>query len=129
LISNGYLFLQVKKAKENVLYPQNIIYGDSRVEVGLKDIITHSTSRILEYLYEQNSSVIQGMTETEKVSLELWAKVGGDGQGDHSEYMQRNLQPVSGASVYCISYVPLQLKAKGRLIWKNTKPSSPLICM
>jgi hypothetical protein len=69
------------------------------------------------------------MTETEKVSLELWAKVGGDGQGDHSEYMQRNLQPVSGASVYCISYVPLQLKAKGRLIWKNTKPSSPLICM
>jgi hypothetical protein len=119
----------VKKAKENVLYPKNISYGDCRVEVGLQDLITHSTARILEYLYEQNSPVIHGMTETEKVSLELWAKVGGDGQGDHSEYMQRNLQPVSGASVYCISYVPLQLKAKGRLIWKNTKPNSPLICM
>jgi hypothetical protein len=112
-----------------VLYPQNICYGDARVEVSLQSLIKHSTSRILEFLYEENCPEIQALTETEKISLELWAKVGGDGQGDHSEYMQRNLQPVSGSSVYCLSYVPLLLKANGRLLWRNPEPNSPLICM
>ena len=74
----------------------------------------------MEFLYEENSSVIRELTE---------AKVGGDSQGDHSEYMQRNIQPVTGATVYCISFVPLQLKSKGKLIWQNPEPNSLLICM
>jgi hypothetical protein len=119
----------VSNAKKNVLLPDNIIYSDSRVEVGLNELIRHSTARILEFQYEQNCPVLVSLTETEKMSLELCAKVGGDGQGDHSEYMQRNIQPVSGASIYCISYVPLQLKANGKLVWKNSTPNSPLICM
>jgi hypothetical protein len=119
----------VQNARKNVLLPANINYGDSRAEVGLQALIVHSTARILEFLLEVNAPQILGLTETEKASLELWGKVGGDGQGDHSEYMQRNIQPVNGASVYCISYVPLQLKAKGRLIWRNSEPNSPLLCM
>jgi hypothetical protein len=83
----------------------------------------------LEFLLETNGPEMQGLTETEKASLELWGNVGGDGQGDHSQYMQQNIQTVSGASVYCISYVPLQLKAKGRLLWTNSEPNSPLLCM
>jgi hypothetical protein len=122
-------YYQVSNAKKRVLYPDNIIYGDARVEVGLKELIRHSTARILKFLYEENFPEVINLTETEKMSLELCAKFGGDGQGDHSEYMQRNIQPVSGASIYCISYVPLQLKAQGRLVWENSEPNSPLICM
>ena len=106
-------FVKVKKAKENVLYPKNITYGDSRVEVSLSDMISHSTARILEFLYEENSELVKNMTSTEKLNLELWGKVGGDGQGDHMEYRQKNVTPESGASVYCVSFVPLLLKAKG----------------
>jgi hypothetical protein len=40
-------------AKENVLYPNNIIYGDCRVEDGFKDLISHLTEQTLEFLYEQ----------------------------------------------------------------------------
>jgi len=114
------------KAKKNVLYPTGICYGESRVEVQLKNLIAHSCSRLLEFLLEQKCIV--DLTETEKVNLELWCKVGGDGQGDHSEYNQKNIANESGASVYCISYVPLQLKAKGRLLWRNLEPNSPNIC-
>ena len=121
-------YYQVKKAKENVLYPKNICYGESRVELGLTDLISHSCSRILEFLIEDNNPAVMGLTETEKMSLELWCKVGGDGQGDHSEYSQKNIDNVDGSSIYCISYVPLQLAAKGKLIWVNKEPNSPLIC-
>ena len=121
-------YYQVKKAKENVIYPKNICYGESRVELGLTDLIAHSCSRILEFLIEENSPLVMGLTETEKMSLELWCKVGGDGQGDHSEYSQKNSDNVNGSSIYCISYVPLQLAAKGKLIWLNKEPNSPLIC-
>jgi len=120
---------EVKKAKEAVLYPRNIRYGDSRVEVSLADLMSHSTARILEYLYEKEPSVMAVLTEAEKMSLELWAKVGGDGQGDHMKYSQRNTDPVNGSSIYCISYVPLQLKTMDKLLWLNNEPNSPLICM
>jgi hypothetical protein len=43
--------------------------------------------------------------------------------------MQKNPAGENGAFVYCISYVPLMLKAKGKLIWKNCKPNSPQITM
>jgi hypothetical protein len=52
-------------------------------------------------------------------------QVGGDGQGDHS---QKNDANVSGTSIYCSSYVPLQLKVNSQLIWANSEPNSPLIC-
>jgi hypothetical protein len=42
---------------------------------------------------------MQVLMITEKRSLELWAKVGGDGQGDHNDYMQKNIQPTHGTSV------------------------------
>jgi len=119
-------YYQIQKAKKNVLYPRDICYGESRVEVSLSELMTHSCSRILEFLMEEKCIV--DITETEKVNLELWCKVGGDGQGDHSEYSQKNSANESGASVYCISYVPLQLKAKGRLLWRNMEPNSPNIC-
>ena len=122
-------YCQVQKAKKNVLYPKNICYGENRVEVSVADMICHSTARILEYLYEENSSIFFGLTETEKRSLELWAKVGGDGQGDHSIYSQMNGAYESGGSIYTESYVPLQLKAKGKLLWTNKEPNSPLLCM
>ena len=63
------------------------------------------------------------------MALELFAKVGGDGQGDHSVYSQKNDANVNGSSIYTISYVPLQLKANGKLLWTNKEPNSPLICM
>jgi hypothetical protein len=63
-----------------MLYPKEICYGDARVEVSLASLIAHSTARLLEFFYETNSSVVQNLTEEEKMSLELWAKIGGDGQ-------------------------------------------------
>ena len=119
----------VKKAKESVLYPKNIMYHDGRAEVSLADLMSHSTARILEYLYEKEPSVMAGLTEAEKMSLGLWAKVGGDGQGDHMHYSQRNTATGSGSSIFCISYVPLKLKAGDKLLWENSEPNSPLICM
>jgi hypothetical protein len=120
---------QVKKARESVLYPRNVCYGNSRVEVSLADLMSHSTGRILEYLYEENPTMMAGLTEMEKMSLGLWAKVGGDGQGDHKKYNQKNRDPVNGSSVFSVSYVPLQLKALGKLLWVNEEPNSPSICM
>ena len=119
-------YYQVQKAKKKLLYPADICYGESRVEVALSNLIAHSTSRILEFFCDKNC--LGDLTLTEKNSLELWCKVGGDGQGDHSEYNQKNSANQSGGSIYCISYVPLQLKANGRLIWQNMQPNSPLIC-
>jgi hypothetical protein len=122
-------YYHVQKAKKNVLYPKNICYGESRVEVSLSDLMAQSCARILEYLYEENSSLMTGLTATEKISLGLWAKVGGDGQGDHSVYSQKNKDNVNGSCIYCISFVPLQLKANSKLLWVNKEPNSPLICM
>jgi hypothetical protein len=82
----------------------------------------------LEFFFEENSPIVQNLTEIDKMSLELWGKVGGDGQGDHSQYSQKNDANVSGTSIFCSSYVPLQLKANGKLIWTNREPNSPLIC-
>jgi hypothetical protein len=45
--------------------------------------------------------------------LELWGKVGGDGQGEHSQHRQKNKANVSGTSIYSSSFVPLQVKANG----------------
>jgi hypothetical protein len=73
-------YYQIKKARETMLYPKEICYGDARVEVSLVCLIAHSTARLLEYFYETNSPVVKSLTEEEKNSLELWAKVGGDGQ-------------------------------------------------
>jgi hypothetical protein len=75
---SSYYF--VKRAKEKILYPKDISYGDARVEVSLSSLISHSTSRLLEFFYEQNSPVVQSLSDGQKLSLELWAKVGGDGQ-------------------------------------------------
>ncbi len=119
----------VKKARESVLYPRNIIYGDGRAEVSLADLMSHSTAQILKYLYEKEPSVMAGLTEAEKMSLGLWAKVRGDGQGDHMQYSQKNTANVSGSSIFCISYVPLKLKTGDKLLWVNSEPNSPLICM
>jgi len=120
---------EMKKAREGVLYPRNISYGDSKVEVSLADLMSHSTARILEYLFEKEPSVMAGLTEAEKMSLELWAKVGGDGQGDHMKYSQKNTDNVDGSQIFCISYVPLKLKIGDKLLWLNSEPNSPLICM
>jgi hypothetical protein len=76
-------YYQIKKARETMLYPKEICYGDARVEVSLASLIAHSTARLLEFFYETNSSVVQNLTEEEKMSLELWAKIGGDGQVGH----------------------------------------------
>ncbi len=84
------------------------------MEVSLSNLIAHSCSRIFEFLGEE--MLLMDLTVTEKNSLELWCKVGGDGQGDHSEYSQKNSENQSGGSIYCLSYVPLQLKANGRLL-------------
>jgi len=92
-------------------------------------LMSHSTARILEYLYEKEPSVMAGLTEAEKMSLGLWAKVGGDGQGDHMHYSQRNTANGNGSSIFCISYVPLKLKTGDKLLWENSEPNSPLICM
>jgi hypothetical protein len=73
-------YYQIKKAKESMLYPKEICYGDAKVEVSLASLIAHSTGRLLEFFYENNSPVVHSFTEEEKMSLELWAKVGGDGQ-------------------------------------------------
>jgi hypothetical protein len=54
---------------------------------------------------------------------------GGDGQGDHSMYSQKNQANESGGSNYTESYVPLQLKAKSKLLWTNKEPNSALLCM
>jgi hypothetical protein len=121
-------YYQVKNARTALLYPPNISYGENRTEVALSDLIPHSCARILEFFFEENSSIVQNLTEVDKMSLELWGKVGGDGQGDHSQYCQKNEANVSGTSIYCSSYVPLQLKANGKLIWANSEPNSPLIC-
>ena len=119
-------YYQVQKAKKKLLYPANISYGECRVEVSLANLIAHSTSRILEFFCEEKC--LLDLTVKEKKSLVLWCKVGGDGQGDHSEYNQKNCANASGGSIYCISYVPLQLRANERLIWKNMHPNNPLIC-
>jgi hypothetical protein len=37
--------------------------------------------------------------------------------------MQKNPAGENGGSVYCISYVPLLLKANGIQIWKNDEPN------
>ncbi len=50
------------------------------MEVSLASLIAHSTARLLEFFYENDSPVVRSLTEDEKMSLELWAKVGGDGQ-------------------------------------------------
>jgi hypothetical protein len=63
-----------------MLYPKDICYGDAKVEVSLTAPIAHSTARLLEFFYENDSPVVCSLTEDEKMSLELWAKVGGDGQ-------------------------------------------------
>ncbi len=34
-----------------------------------------------------------------------------------------------GSSVFCISYVPLKLKSGDKLLWLNSEPNIPLICM
>lgn len=70
----------VKRAKEQMLYPKDITYGDARVEVSLSSLIAHSTSRLLEFFYEKNIPVVHTLSDGQKMSLELWAKVGGDGQ-------------------------------------------------
>jgi hypothetical protein len=121
-------YYMVKNARQRVLYPSNISYGENRVEVPLSELISHSCARILEFFFEENSPVVLNLTESDQMSLELWGKVGGDGQGDHSQYSQKNDANVSGTSIYCSSYVPLQLKANGKLIWVNSEPNSPLIC-
>jgi hypothetical protein len=54
--------------------------------------MSHSTGRILENLYEKEPSVMADLTDltmAEKMSLELWAKVGGDGQVDNMQYSQK----------------------------------------
>ncbi len=73
-------YYQIKKAKESMLDPKDICYGDAKVEVSLTAPTAHSTARLLEFFYENDSPVICSLTEDEKMSLELWAKVGGDGQ-------------------------------------------------
>jgi hypothetical protein len=80
-------------------------------------------------LQDTKSPIFLGLTETEKVSLELWAKVGGDGQGDHKVYSQKNGADETGGSIYTESYVPLQLKAKGKLLWTNKEPNCAQLCM
>ena len=73
-------YCQVKIAKEKMLYPKEISYGAARVEVSLSSLIAHSTSRLLEFFFEQNSPLVNNLSDAQKSSLELWAKVGGDGQ-------------------------------------------------
>ena len=51
-----------------------------------------------------------GLTEAEKMFLELWAKVGCDGQGDHMKCSQKNTDNVDGSSIFCNSSEPLKLK-------------------
>jgi hypothetical protein len=112
-----------------VLCPRNISYGESRVEVSLADLMSHSTGGILEYLYEKEPSVMADLTKAEKMSLELWAKVGGDGQVDNMQYSQKHTDNVIGSSIFCISFVPLKLNAGDKLLCLNSEPNSPLICM
>jgi hypothetical protein len=73
-------YYQVKKAKEALLYPKDICYGDARVEVSLHSLIAHSTARLLEFLCEEKDSLVHSLTDAERMSLQLWAKVGSDGQ-------------------------------------------------
>ncbi len=65
------------------------------------------------------------------MSLELWAKVCGDGQVDNMQYSQKSTDNVIGSSIFCISFVPLKLNAGDKLLWLNSEPNtnSPLICM
>ncbi len=95
----------------NVLYPQNVNNGVFKIEVRLWPdfILLFSNSRVLTSIWKE-CPVIQNMTETEKQSLELWAR------GDRSEYMLRCMSPVNESSVYCISFIPLLQKAKGGMI-------------
>ncbi len=59
---------EVKKA---CAVPQKHQLWWNRVEVSLADLMSHSTGRILEYLYEMEPSVMADLTKAEKMSLEL----------------------------------------------------------
>ena len=85
------------------------------MEEALSNHIVHSCTWIFEFLGEEK--LLVDLTVTEKNSLEFRHKIGGNGQGDLSEYSQKNGANKSGGSIYCISYVPLQLKANGRLLY------------
>jgi hypothetical protein len=65
----------------------------------VSDLISHSYAHILEFFLKENSPVVQNLTEVDKMSLELWGKVGGDEHCEHSQYSQKNDANVSGTSI------------------------------
>jgi hypothetical protein len=59
-------YYQIKMAKEKILYPKEISYGDARVEVTLSSLIAHLTSRLLEFFYKQNNPVVYNLSDAQK---------------------------------------------------------------
>ena len=96
------IYYQVKIAKEKMLYPKEISYGAARVEVSLSSLIAPSTSRLLEFFFEQNSPLVNNLSDAQKSSLELWAKVGGDGQVE---------KPVQLYVTYCQMLLVVHLRS------------------
>jgi hypothetical protein len=95
----AFLLSGKKHQKGSAVPSKHRLRRENRVEVPLSDLISHSCTCIFEFFLEENSPIVQNLTEVDKMSLELWGKIGGDGQGEYSQYSWKNNANASRTSV------------------------------
>lgn len=115
-------YLQVQQAK-NECYAKNdaIKVTVSGASIELQQILDKTAERIV---------ISEGIVDQTK--LQLISKYGMDGSSGQSQYKQiftnEDGNLLNDASIFMLSFVPLQLKSETEIIWENPMPSSTTLC-
>ena len=118
----------VVKYRDSIL--PNVQTTDNSCTVTLREMVHNTVKRLLEYLSDK-TDVLCDLSEEDRHSLLLIAKLGSDGQADQANYktcetMRGN---ISDSAAFTVGFVPLFLKTQGgRVLWVNPAPNSPFIC-
>ena len=117
----------VREAKQKC-YPENIQVDEESAKVPLQDFLDHTVLRIIEQEKDTVTEVLQ-VQEDDKLSLTLICKWGFDGSSGHSPYKQKFCSDASDESMFCTTFVPLQVRTTNNsVIWQNPVPSSTRFC-
>ena len=98
--------------------------------VTLRDMVKNTVKRLLEYLSKE-TDLLNDLSDKERHSLFLIAKLGSDGQAEQANYKvsETMLENISDSAAFSVGFVPLFLKTQcGRVLWENPAPNSPYIC-
>lgn len=104
-------------------YPENVSANDFGAKVDFISLLDHTCKRIFTLLGQDQ---LKELREKNSTLISKWGMDGASNQQTTRQKWSVEQTNANDASVFIVSFVPLQLKSGDKVIWNNDTPNSQI---